>query len=60
MAKVEYRSERVEHADPEAAVARLNRWGGDGWQVFQMDPTDDGYQVWLSREVPISAGGLSR
>lgn len=60
MAKVEYRSERVERADPGAAVAHLNRWGEEGWQVFQLDRTDDGYQVWLSRELPIMAGGLPR
>ena len=58
MAKVEYRSERLEQTEAEAVVAQLNRWGEEGWHVIQVDRSGDGVQVWLSREVPIMAAGL--
>ena len=58
MAKVEYRSERLERTDTEGTVAQLNRWGEQGWQVIQIDRSADGFEVWLSRELPIGAGGL--
>lgn len=57
MARVGYRLELLT-GDAEGAVAQLNRWGEEGWQVFQMDPVDSGFRVWLSREIPIVAGGL--
>ena len=58
MAKVEYRSERIERADTEGTVAQLNRWGEQGWQVIQIDRSADTFEVWLSRELPIVAGGI--
>ena len=60
MAKVEYRSERLEQTDTEAAVLQLNRWGAQGWQVIQIDRLDDGFEVWLSREHQLLASGLQR
>ena len=57
MAKVEYRSERLERTDTEETLAQLNRWGEQGWQVIQIDRSADGFEVWLSRAVPIMAGG---
>lgn len=58
MAKVEYRSERLEQTEAEAVVAQLNRWGEEGWHLIQVDPSGTGVQVWLSREVPVMAAGL--
>ena len=58
MAKVEYRSERLDENDSEQAVAQLNRWGAQGWQVFHMERTGDGFQVWLSRALETVAAGL--
>ncbi len=60
MAKVEYRSERLERTDSEGTVAQLNRWGEQGWQVIQIDRSEDGFEVWLSRELPFAAAGLPR
>ena len=60
MPKVEYRSERLEQTDTEAAVAQLNRWGEQGWQVIQIDRSEGGFEVWLSREIPTMAAGLPR
>ncbi len=60
MPKVEYRSERLEQTDTEAAVTQLNRFGGEGWQVIQLDRSEGGFDVWLSRELPVMAAGLSR
>ena len=60
MPKVEYRSERLEQTDTEAAVAQLNRWGVQGWQVIQIDRSEGGFEVWLSREIPTMAAGLPR
>ena len=58
MAKVEYRSERIERTDAKGTVAQLNRWGEQGWQVIQIDRSTDGFEVWLSRELPLVAAGL--
>ena len=58
MAKVEYRSERIERTGTEGTVAQLNRWGEQGWQVIQIDRSADTFEVWLSRELPIVAGGI--
>ena len=58
MAKVEYRSERIKRTDTEGTVAQLNRWGEQGWQVIQIDRSADRFEVWLSRELPIAAGGI--
>ena len=60
MPKVEYWSERLEQTDTEAAVAQLNRWGEQGWQVIQIDRSEGGFEVWLSREIPTMAAGLPR
>ena len=60
MPKVEYRSERLEQTGTEAAVAQLNRWGEQGWQVIQIDRSEGGFEVWLSREIPTMAAGLPR
>jgi hypothetical protein len=57
MAMVEYRYERIEGMGNEV-VAALNSLGKAGWQVFQLEPTAEGYHAWLSREVPITASGL--
>lgn len=57
MARVEYRYERIEGVGDEM-VAALNRLGEAGWQVFQLEPTAEGYHAWLSREVPIMATGF--
>ena len=58
MPKVEYRAERLEQTETQAAVAQLNRWGEQGWQVIQIDRSEDGFEVWLSRELPVMAAGL--
>jgi hypothetical protein len=57
MATVEYRYERIEGVG-DVVVTALNRLGRAGWQVFQLEATPEGYQAWLSREVPIMASGL--
>lgn len=57
MARVEYRYERIEGVENEVVTA-LNRLGEAGWQVFQLEPTAEGYHAWLSREVPIMASGF--
>jgi hypothetical protein len=57
MARVEYRYERIEGVGDEV-VRALNRLGSAGWQVFQLEATAEGYQAWLSREVPLMASGL--
>jgi hypothetical protein len=57
MAMVEYRYERIEGVGKEVVTA-LNRVGRAGWQVFQLEPTAEGYHAWLSREVPITASGF--
>jgi hypothetical protein len=54
---VEYHYEHIEGVGDEVVTA-LNRLGAAGWQVFQLEPTAEGYQAWLSREVPIMASGL--
>ncbi len=58
MAKVEHRSERLEHTEPEAVVAQLNRRGEEGWHLIQVDRSETGVQIWLSREIPVMAAGL--
>lgn len=58
MPKVEYRSERLDQTDTEAALTQLNLWGEHGWQVIQLDRSEDGFEVWLSRELPVMAAGL--
>ncbi len=60
MPKVEYRSERLDQTDTEAALTQLNRWGEQGWQAIQIDRSGDGFDVWLSRELPVMASGLPR
>gem|GEM_PF-2929907 len=57
MAMVEYRCERIEGVRDDVVTA-LNRLGRAGWQVFQLEATAEGYDAWLSREVPIMASGL--
>lgn len=60
MPKVEYRSERLDQTDTEAALTQLNLWGEQGWQVVQIDRSEGGFDVWLSRELPVMAAGLPR
>ena len=60
MPKVEYRSERLDQTDTEAALTQLNLWGEQGWQAVQIDRSEGGFDVWLSRELPVMAAGLPR
>jgi hypothetical protein len=54
MKQFEYRNELVEglgySTDEEATVA-LNRFGKDGWKVFQMFVAGANARVWMLREI---------
>ena len=54
---IEYRYEHIEGVRDDVVTA-LNRLGRAGWQVFHLEATAEGYDAWLSRQVPIMASGL--
>ena len=58
MPRLEDRYERLEETESEAVVARLNSGGDHGVQVIQVDSSDGRVEVWLSRELPLTAAGL--
>jgi hypothetical protein len=54
MKRFEYRNELVKdlgYSTAEEATAALNRFGQDGWEVFQMFVTGANAQVWMRREI---------
>jgi hypothetical protein len=54
MKRFEYKNELVEglgYSTAEEATVVLNRFGQDGWEVFQMFVTGEHAQVWMRREI---------